>query len=177
MYYELTCTCGSKHAVTTSQAGQSLTCSCGNSLAIPTLRGLKELPTASPPTTQATRAIDQASNRRPATTIGVLLAGFFIALAVAIFLGYQRWTMDTSHTEESERNEAFEMLDQADPILLSHAWDQFSTTALGPPNKPDFYYVQKKRQKLEMGLATALGIALVSGLAAGALAAGRRSKE
>lgn len=174
MYYELTCTCGAKHAVTVSQAGQSIHCPCGNSLAIPTLRGLKELPQVQTPATGTTRAIDQAPRGKPSVAIGVLVTTFFIALAAAIFVGYQRWTMDTSQTEESERQAAIEMFDQADATLLSEAWDQFSTTALGPPSKPAFYYVEKRRQKLESGLGLALGIALVSGLAAGAMAAGRR---
>lgn len=176
MYYELTCTCGAKHAVTVSQAGQSLICSCGNSLAIPTLRGLKELPVAQPAATQSVRAIDQPTVARPSIWIGVLVTIFFLAMPVAIFYGYSRWTLDTSLTEESERSAAFEAFDQGDPAILSEAWEQFSSTALGPPNKPSFFYVQQKRQELEMGLAISLGVALVAGLAAGALSAGKRQQ-
>ena len=174
MHYELTCTCGAKHAVTVSQAGQSLACSCGNSLAIPTLRGLKELPVAEPTAAVKGRAIDKPTTGRPSIIVGVLVTIFFIALPVAIFYGYSRLRMDTSQTEESERDEAFALLEKAEPVMLSDAWDQYSTTALGPPSKPAFFYVQQKRQQLEMGLAIAAGIALVAGLAAGTLSAGRR---
>jgi hypothetical protein len=104
----------------------------------------------------------------------VLVALFFMSLATAIFFGYYRLNLDTSLTEESEREAAFKILDDADAMMLSEAWDEYSTTALGPPNKPAFFYVQKKRQELELGLGISAGIALVTGLAAGAVAAGRR---
>ena len=174
MHYQLTCACGVQHAVSPSQAGQTLTCSCGNSLAIPTLRGLKELPVVEPTAPAKGRTTSAATSSRPSILTGLLVAIFFIAVPVAFFYGYQRLTMDTSQTEEAERAEAFETIDQANAVMLSDAWDQFSTTGLGPPNKPMFYYVQRRRQQLEMGVAIASGVALVCGLAAGALAAGRR---
>ncbi len=174
MYYELTCSCGVKHAVAVSQAGQSLNCSCGNSLAIPTLRALKELPQVADSTPLPKRAIDKPASGRPSLLIGALVAVFFIALPTAIFYGYYRATMDTSLTEDSDREIAFEAIEKAEPVGLSEVWDQYSSTALGPPSKPDFYYVQRKRRELETGMAVAAGIALVAGLTAGTLAAGRR---
>ncbi len=174
MHYQLTCTCGAKHAVTVSQAGQNLACSCGNSLAIPTLRGLRELPVVEALPQSKARPIDGRTTGRPSILIGVLVTIFFIALPVAIFYGYNRVTMDTSLTEESEREAAFAQLDKEDPQTLSLEWEQYSTRALGEPSKPLFYYVDAKRRELETGLAISLGVALVAGLAAGALAAGRR---
>ncbi len=175
MHYQLTCPCGAKHAVTVSQAGQSLTCSCGNSLEIPTLRGLKELPVIEPTAEPARRAIDKPAGGRPSMAVGLLVTVCFLALSTAVFYGYWRVVLDTSQTEESERQAAFELLDQADPVVLSDAWDQYSTTGLGPPNKPTFYYVEQKRKQLETGLAIASGVAVAAALATGVVASRRRT--
>ncbi len=57
------------------------------------------------------------------------------------------------------------------PAVLCEAGNNFSSTALGPPNKPAFFYVQKKRQELELDWPFSTGVALLAGLAAGVLSA------
>ncbi|MCC6509855.1 MAG: hypothetical protein IT423_12150 [Pirellulaceae bacterium] len=176
MHYQITCSCGRKHAVTVSQAGQNLTCSCGNSLAIPTLRGLKELPPADTAVAPAPRPIDAKPSDRPSILIGLLVTIFFLALPTTIFFAYQRLTMDTSNTEQADREIAIKQLDEASALMLSDAWTQYSSVALGLPAKPDFYYAEKKRKDTELYMAIAAGIALLSGLTAGAITAGKRGR-
>lgn len=171
MHYQLTCSCGTKHAVSTSQAGQNLVCSCGKSLAIPTLRGLSELPRVDEePAARGTPSGGPQAASKPFVLMGLLLIVFFASLPAAIFMGYSRWTMDTSQTEMSERELAFKQLDEASPAMVSDAWTQYASVGLGPPNKPGFYYVEQKRQRTEMALGALALTAAVSGLTAAVLA-------
>ena len=177
MHYRLTCDCGATHLVTTSQAGQQLTCSCGNSLSIPTLRELKQLPAADPTYEPQRRAIDGPDRRRPSLLIGSMFAVMCLAIPAAIFFTYQRLTMDTSYTEESDREMAFAELDEATPAELSMAWDSFSTRGLGQPTKPAFYQVQSQARALQWRLAIAWGIALIAAIIAAAVAVNRRERQ
>jgi hypothetical protein len=174
MQYQLTCSCGTTHRVSVSQAGQSLTCACGNSLSIPTLRGLKELPPAQAGDATTSHSSERAETGRPSVWVGILFAIMFLAVPCAIFFAYQRLTMDTSNTEEADRNAAFAELDAATPLMLSDAWNQYSTIALGPPNKPSFYHAEQARRSLEWKIVISSTIALAAAASAAAISVSRR---
>lgn len=176
MYYEITCSCQAKTAVSVSQAGQKVVCSCGKTIEVPTLRGLRELPPASAPD-QAVRALDKADRRKPSLALGTLFAVIFLAVPTSLFFLYERWVMDTSQSEQSDREYAMSQIDKATPAELSSIWYDFSTTSLGAPTKPAFYHVQTAARTLERNSAIAAGIAILAGIAAAGISVARREKE
>lgn len=121
----------------------------------------------------APRPIDRTESSKPSVLIGILFVIIFLAVPCAIFFTYQRLAMDTSYTEQSDREEASAQLDEATPVMLSDAWDKYSTVALGPPTKPGFYYVEQFRRRSEWKIAIASGIALVAATLAAAVAVSR----
>ena len=169
MHYRLACRCGATHVVTTSQAGQELLCRCGNPLPIPTLRELRELPRAEPMAVTIERDIDRPDSRRPSVLMGLMFAVIVLAVPTAIFFTYQRWIMDTSYTEESDRQQAFAILDAATPTELSAAWNDFATQGLGLPTKPGFYHAQQYTRSLEWKAGIAWGVALLATIVAGSV--------
>ncbi len=177
MHHVLTCSCGAKHLVTVSQAGQSLACACGNSLSIPTLRGLKELPLADDQAKPAPRAIDRPSASRPSILVGMMFLLFFVAGGMAIFFGYQRLKLDTSKTLENVRSQAFKQIDEANPVQISHAWEQYSATRLGVPTKPEHYYVEARRDSLNLQIIIAASVALLAAVIAGGTLTARKLRS
>jgi hypothetical protein len=75
--YLLPCSCGEKVAVETSQAGDRARCRCGAELDVPSMRGLRELETATPeePSTPS-RAESEWGLRQGLILTGVLLIVF-----------------------------------------------------------------------------------------------------
>jgi hypothetical protein len=146
-------------------------------LPIPTLRELKELPPAEPAAEQSAHAADRGESKRRWLLVGLMFAIIVLAVPAAIFFTYQRLTMDTSYTEELDRQQAFAELDAATPAELSAAWNDFSTQSLGVPTKPNFYYVQLYKRILEWRMAVAWGIALLAAIVAGSVFAIRRERR
>jgi hypothetical protein len=95
-----------------------------------------------------------------------MFAIVFLSIPAAIFLGYQRWTMDTSFTRERDQREAFAEIDALSPNEISEAWNDYSTVALGPPVKPHFYHIQRIAQQLNLRIAIACGLACIAAIVA-----------
>lgn len=175
MLFELTCECGKVHHVSRSQAGQSISCDCGQIVKVPSLRGLTELPPAKE-VPKPKRALRETSGTSKSTiTLGILFAIIFLCVPTAIFFGYHRWNLDTSYTEQSDRDEANQRLDEAPPLAISEVWNSFSTTALGPPTKPDFYRLAQHARDLELKTGLAAGTAVLCGIAAAVIGARRKN--
>lgn len=174
MYYQLTCSCGATHAVSASQAGQNILCACGKTLEVPTLRGLAALPVAIAPD-QETRAIDKADRRKPSLALGAMFAVIFLAVPTSIFFLYERWIMDTSLSEQSDRETALSQIEKSNDAELSAIWYEFSTVSLGSPTKPAFFHVQKRARSLEQNSAIAAGIAVLAGIVAAGICVARRA--
>lgn len=178
MQYQLTCSCGKTHAVSTSQAGQTLPCACGQFVQIPTYRELTALPKIESAAADAKHFAGANSATSAATiSLAVLFALFFLSFPTALYFGYQRWSIDTSFTEESDRANAEKMLDEADPIAISETWNHFSTTGLTNPVKPPFYHVAVYTQYLERVLLISGSIAALSILGVAAISVARRESK
>jgi len=176
----LTCTCGREHVVARSQAGQTLQCACGQTLAIPTLRGLNELPVANPAISTATdapyretRIPTEASStgawqgwRGPAMALATM--GFLIALSACGWYGWNRFTIDTSYTVDTEIANGHQLFDSYDANTLSLIWHDFGKMGLRTKQPPAFYlwylYAQELQQKMLVsgGIAAAFGAAAVA---------------
>lgn len=177
MNYRLNCPCGVVHSVSTSQAGQEIHCTCGNSLQVPTLRGLKELPPIDAPGAAQVPQRHADDARRPSILLGTMFALIFLSVPTAIFFGWQRMKLDTSLTQESDRQYAFAQLDAAGPLALSELWENYETHSLGSPSKPDFYLIQQRARTLEMGTAIACGVALLAAIVAAAVLVMQRERR
>ncbi len=175
MKYQLPCSCGIVHEVTTSQAGQDLSCTCGASISVPTLRGLRELTpvatSSSPkPTADASSKIQVAS-----VIIGLMFAIIFVAIPTTIFFGYQRFSMDTSLTREVDAKMAAEGLANASPLELSELWEQYSTTSLTNQVEPPFATVQRFARELEWKTGVSAVVVMAAAIIAAAAATARRN--
>jgi hypothetical protein len=171
MDYLLSCECGREYNVSRSQAGQEIECECGKLLAVPTLRGMGSLPragqdSATPvstfsPSPESVRTSWQGW-RGPVMALS--MAGFLIATAFCGWFSLQRWSIDTSYTEESEIEIGVSALNLADPNELSQIWEAFAKLGLRAKDPPDFFYWNRYAQQRERFAVTSGIVALAFGL-------------
>ncbi len=118
--YQLPCSCGQRHVVSTKQAGGEIRCSCGVVLAVPTLRKLRELPLATVDTKH------QGSTWGPRAQWACL--GGVVATVLAV-VALWAW-FSTPHVPTwSDLGDDFvarrkQMIEQAPPQALFMAWEQ-----------------------------------------------------
>lgn len=152
-------------------------CACGRSLSIPTLRGLRELPTSPLDDATSLRSDDLSSSRKPSLALGLLFTVILLAVPVAIFFTYQRLRLDTSFTEQVDREQAYSHLESLPPDELSRTWNGFSTHGLGDPVKPAFYNLLQYARGLERIMITAWTIALIAAISAAIILVRRRERQ
>ncbi len=167
----LSCECGNKIAVSSSQAGRQIHCSfCNAVLQVPTLRGLAELPplvaedSAVP---MATRSGETASTwrwRGPA--MAVCAAVLLVTLASA---GYflRNWAqVDRSRDVEAHVAVMNKVFDKADPSELGQIWDEYSSLSLQKPEPPIYKLLNDwAARNLNYGLiAVGFSIASLAGI-------------
>jgi hypothetical protein len=162
--YLVPCTCGKSVAVDASQAGLQIRCECGNELDVPTMRGLRQLPTAEAGPADASAQRAGAWGPRQ----GMMFLGGVIALigglvAAAVYSARPQINVQVNRAALQADNDAL-TLEQSWYLWqhLRQGLDQFTLT-----ETPEF---QKNHAtyRLRLGLAlgaVALGVLLaVAGL-------------
>lgn len=167
----LSCECGKKHYVSSSQAGQELQCSCGKIIPVPTLRGMRDLPLAeAAPETPVTAANRGDSSKRQwqgwrGITLAVTMGCFLIALFSCGWYVLQRTRVDASYTAAQELEAGEAMIDSLDPNALSLTWHAFGQMGMSYKHYPAFYlvqlYAEEQTQYAQIAGAIAAGFAAI----------------
>ena len=171
MNYLLSCHCGRKTVVTRSQAGQEVLCACGNKLSVPTLRGLRELPPAETLNVESSSSTTlQAAESAWKGWRGILVS--LLASVLVCSIGYGVWNLylrlqvDTSYTEELERQAGRDLIEKMDLRALNDTYYQFTKVGVGEKSLPPFKIIQDYAQQCEQAIYYCLGVAAVSALGA-----------
>lgn len=164
--YLLPCSCGKQISVSSVDAGTRVACDCGAQLQVPSIRGLRELPSADDPA--AAKASPAAATPPVLNLSGVLfvvgLLVIFLGLGLAGWNGYVWSQIDTTNHEEAHLTFIQERLDEQPPAELLNIWKEVSAKGLGEHEKPFHVHMQKLSDNawfyLQAGvLATVLGLA------------------
>ncbi len=167
MLYLLSCSCGEKHHVSTSQAGQEITCKCGKSIRIPTLRGIRGLPQVDSGRESEPVSSGSAWGGWRGPAMAIATGVFLVAAASSGYFLYQRLQIDTSFTAETAIQFGDEMLDQYGPYELSYIWNTYQTEGLGLKRRPDYYlWNQYAQERVYLATMTGLVAAVSACLAA-----------
>ncbi len=186
MNYLLSCHCGRNTIVTRSQAGQVVLCACGNKLSVPTLRGLKELPPADAlnvyrSSSTTLQAAESAWKGWRGILVSLLATIFVCSIGYGAWNLFQRLRVDTSYTEEVERQAGRELIDKMDLHALNDTFYQFTKVGVGEKSLPPFKFIQDYAQQCEQAIYYSMGVAAVAALGATVLMmaslVGSRSKN
>jgi hypothetical protein len=104
--------------------------------------------------------------RGPAMALATM--GFLIALSACGWYGWNRFTIDTSYTVDTEIANGHQLFDSYDANTLSLIWHDFGKMGLRTKQPPAFYlwylYAQELQQKMLVsgGIAAAFGAVAVA---------------
>ncbi len=84
--YLLSCSCGRKHPVEATQAGQTLRCTCGEELTVPTMQRLRRLERIDEPDPREVAA-SAWSLRQKLVLVGAVIAALGLGLSAHVYRG------------------------------------------------------------------------------------------
>ncbi len=157
--YLVPCTCGRKHPVEATQAGQTLQCPCGQAVSVPTLQQLKGLPREEHPEPAAPSPRTSLAQRLMLIGGIVLLAG--AGLSAAVYWTRPRWL-------------PYEMLSPVESLVVWRLYTRGPQIQLSPAEREFHTLCQRNSRWLAITLAIAAIGAVVFG--AGLVVAGRSGR-
>lgn len=157
--YLVPCTCGRKHPVEATQAGQTFPCPCGQTVAVPTMQQLKTMEREEHP--EPATAAPRSSAAQRLMLIGgvILLVG--AGLSVAVYWTRPRWL-------------SYEFLTPVDSLTIWRLYTQGPQIQLSPAEKEFRTLCQRNSRWLVVTLViTGIGAVV---FASGLLVAGGRAR-
>lgn len=115
--YLLSCECGQSVPVVTSQAGQQVTCSCGKKLTVPSLRAIRQLPTANDSTA------DLPSGTWGPTRGALFAIGAVMFLVGGVIAAHSWWTYSQAAAVQPSSQYFDESLAAIDGLTASEMLD------------------------------------------------------
>ncbi len=164
--YLLSCPCGKKVPVETTQAGQTVECECGRSLEVPTLKGLRELEQVAVEAPSGPKGAAWGS-RQAVVLVGIVVTLIGIAL-VAYFYSIR------------PRQEHFADPEVLTPLGSWYAWQELRTGAK-TPSFTKFPYIEalnSYRRWMDVAIVIVVlgGLTVVGGLVLGKSGRGPASR-
>ncbi len=125
----LACACGAAHVVKVQQAGERIRCECGQQLDIPSMRVIRNLPSA------AGKGPPPAGRRPPNWTIGrgiVFATGTAVAPISFAAIGRFTWSLSQLNTDRPSLADLNYRRDLVD-LSPSETWDAWTELFRGQP--------------------------------------------